>query len=202
MIKSLIFDFGDIFINLDKEATLNNLKTLGLKAPTPNMILVNKLYEIGRISTHTFVNYYQDLFPKTKADELIAIWNSILLDFPKHRLEFIKALSKSKKYQLILLSNTNELHIDWVKANIPFYNEFKNCFDAFYLSHEIYFRKPDSSIFNFVLNNHALKASECFFIDDTKENTDGASLLGIHTWNLNPEKDDITQLFDRYKHLA
>ena len=31
MINSIIFDFGDIFINLDKQATLDGLKNLGLQ---------------------------------------------------------------------------------------------------------------------------------------------------------------------------
>ena len=29
MLKNIIFDFGDIFINLDKEATVNALAQLG-----------------------------------------------------------------------------------------------------------------------------------------------------------------------------
>ena len=30
MIKNIIFDFGDIFINLDKAATIKELKVLGV----------------------------------------------------------------------------------------------------------------------------------------------------------------------------
>ena len=76
------------------------------------------------------------------------------------------------------------------------YKRFKNCFDQFYLSHEINLRKPDTSIYEFVLNENKLEASTCFFVDDTKENTEAATQLGIHTWNNDPEKDDITNLFD------
>jgi putative hydrolase of the HAD superfamily len=39
-------------------------------------------------------------------------------------------------------------------------------------------------------------AKNCFFIDDTKENTDTAKKLGLLTWNNNPEKDDIINLFN------
>ena len=31
MINTIIFDFGDIFINLDKQATIDALNKLGLK---------------------------------------------------------------------------------------------------------------------------------------------------------------------------
>ena len=32
MINAIIFDFGDVFINLDKQATQDQLQALGLKA--------------------------------------------------------------------------------------------------------------------------------------------------------------------------
>ncbi len=31
MIKNIVFDFGDVFINLDKEASFRRLKELGVK---------------------------------------------------------------------------------------------------------------------------------------------------------------------------
>lgn len=37
MINTLLFDFGDVFLNLDKEATTRELKKLGLNAFTPEM---------------------------------------------------------------------------------------------------------------------------------------------------------------------
>jgi glucose-1-phosphatase len=37
-----------------------------------------------------------------------------------------------------------------------FLQNFRNCFDAFYLSHEINFRKPDAAIYEFVLKKHDL----------------------------------------------
>jgi HAD superfamily hydrolase (TIGR01509 family) len=62
------------------------------------------------------------------------------------------------------------------------------------LSHEINFRKPNTEIYQFVLNENKLKAEETFFIDDTKENTDAAERLGIKTWNLIPGKEDVVDL--------
>lgn len=52
-----------------------------------------------------------------------------------------------------------------------------------------------------MLNENKLNPSECLFIDDLKENTEAASKLGINTWNLIPEKEDITNLFIINNHL-
>lgn len=198
MIKTLIFDFGDVFINLNKDSTLIELQKLGITSFTEEMLQINIQYEIGKINTKSFVNSYLELFPENTAEQLSNAWNAIILDFPEYRLEFIEALSEKKKYKLILLSNTNELHIEKVIENMTLekYIKFKNCFDAFYLSHEIHLRKPNFNIYEFVLNIHKLNSEECLFIDDTFENTDSAKNLGIHTWNINQKKEDVIDLFN------
>lgn len=82
-----------------------------------------------------------------------------------------------------------------------FYEDFKNCFDKFYLSHEIHLRKPNYEIFKFILKEDSLLAEECLFIDDTKEHILAASQLGINTWNLNPKTEDIVDLLNNRKNL-
>ncbi len=200
MIDTLIFDFGAIFMNLDKEATITQLKKLGLQTFTQKMIRVNEQYETGNITTEAFLDFYHKQFPNATKKQLSNAWNSIILDFPQHRLDFIKNLKNKSQYKLLLLSNTNELHINKVIENMGLekYNQFKNSFDAFYLSHEIKLRKPDREIFDFVLNTHKLKPENCFFTDDTLEHIETAKSLGIKTWNLIPEKEDVTQLFNKF----
>lgn len=195
MIKTIIFDFGDVFINLDKPATQKELLKLGEIPNISEIQKINNHYEVGAISTQELIESFQNLLPRASEKQIIHAWNSILLDFPKHRLEFIQNLASEQQYKLLLLSNTNELHIDWIKENISFFKEFKSCFDSFYLSHEINLRKPETRIFEFVLKEQQLNPVETLFIDDTKENTDAAATLGIHTWNNNPKTEDVTNLF-------
>ncbi len=196
MIKTIIFDFGAIFINLDKQGAMDKmLSVFGLPEIPETIVSFNILYEQGLVSTEEFLKFYSVNFPKLSKSEIINLWNSILMDFPESRLRFLKRLASEEKYQIILLSNTNDLHISWIKENILFYEEFKSQFDAFYLSHEIHLRKPNADIYNFVLERHNLKAKDCLFIDDTKANTDAAESLGIHVWNLDETHEDVSQLF-------
>jgi putative hydrolase of the HAD superfamily len=207
MIKNIVFDFGDVFINLDKEAVNRAFKNADIDCFPDYMVYQCEKFEIGKCSTekflHRFVDrYFLELNGKTfedKKEEFISIWNSILLDFPIHKLLFLQELAKSKKYRLFLLSNTNELHISWIQKDwgSELYNEFKNCFEEFYLSHEIGLRKPNVAIYEFVLQENNLKAEETFFIDDTLENTIAAEELGIKTWNINPKREDITTLLTK-----
>lgn len=201
MIKTLLFDFGDVFLNLDKKATFAALKALGLTDFSAEMLQQNKKYEVGAVSSEEFIAFYQKQLPQTSAADLKQAWNSILLDLPVHRLKFIQQLCAEKKYKLILLSNTNDLHISWVYENVESFKAFKNCFEAFYLSHEINFRKPNADIYEFVLQKHQLQPQEVLFIDDTAENIQAAESLGLHTWHINPATEDVTDLFEVKKEL-
>lgn len=196
MIKNIIFDFGDIFINLDKTATALALHNLGLTSITPELETLMLDYEKGLLSSKDFIQQANTEIPSATEDQLVAAWNSVILDFPEDRLLFLEALAKENKYRLFLLSNTNALHIAKVIQNMGTvrYERFKNCFEKFYLSHEIQLRKPNSDIYTFVLDENNLQPTECFFIDDTKANTDTAKTLGILTWNLIVGSEDITAL--------
>ncbi len=201
-IKTLIFDFGDVFINLDKKGAMQNaLNLFNLETFESDMIEINILYEIGKISTSEFIEFYKSKFQNLNEADIINAWNYIIKDFPKHRLDFIENLSQKKEYQLVLLSNTNNLHIEFVKDNVPFFEDFKNCFDAFYLSQEIHLRKPNADIFEFVLKENNLISNACLFIDDTKDNTDTAKKLGFNIWNIDETKEDIVDIFKIKKEL-
>ncbi|MUP47011.1 HAD family phosphatase [Gramella sp. BOM4] len=195
MIRAILFDFGDVFINLDKEATGRELKKMNIDELSEEVHARNKEYEQGFITSDEFSEFYRAQFPELKSEEFLKSWNAILLDFPEYRFKFIQKLAEEKDYKLILLSNTNENHIQNIKERVSFYEDFKNCFDAFYLSHEIGMRKPDPRIFEFVLEHQDLKPEECLFIDDTPENTQAAANLGFHTWNIEPTREDIIDLF-------
>lgn len=195
MIKNIIFDFGDIFINLDKQAPLLEMAKFGFTELTPELDTIFKEYEMGLMESDEFVNQLQAIFTSATKEQIKDAWNSIILDFPEERLKFIEKLKNDNQYRLFLLSNTNNLHIDKVKESmgIDRFNRFKNCFEVFYLSQEMKMRKPNADIYEFVLKENNLIADETFFIDDSKENTDSASKLGIHCWNLQVGKEDVLE---------
>jgi putative hydrolase of the HAD superfamily len=171
------------------------MKIHGATDLSEELIEVNASYEKGLISSSEFIQHYISCFPGLTEEVFIKAWNSILIEFPAERLEFLKQLQASGKYTLILLSNTNALHIDWVKANIPIYEEFKSCFDQFYLSHEIHYRKPNRDIFEYVLNTNKLSPEETLFVDDTQDHILSAKTLGLHTWHLQVGKEKVIDLF-------
>ena len=194
MIKHFIFDFGDVFINLDKKAPEKALKDFGIKEFSKEMLAKNHLYEKGLLSTEAFLEFYSLQFPQISKTIMRKAWNSIILDFPVERLTFIEAFSKSNS--CFLLSNINDLHLTYIteKLGSVFYQRFYNCFKKVYYSHEINLRKPEATIFDYIFNERKLNPKECFFVDDVLENTEMASKLGVQCWTINPNEEDIIEL--------
>ncbi|WP_310556339.1 HAD family phosphatase [Flavobacterium sp.] len=197
MIDTIIFDFGDVFINLDKEASLNALKKLGLSSWNEDLEELNQQFERGKLTEVQFIIGLKKLIPNASIDDLRGAWNSVLIDFPLHRLEFLEILKR--KYRLFLLSNTDEIHISKFehKVGATFAREFYQCFENVYFSFEIGMRKPDPEIFKYIINKHDLSTKRTLFIDDKKENTDIAAALGMQVWNIIPGQEDVVELFDR-----
>jgi len=197
MINTIIFDFGDIFINLDKQATLDALEKLGLKAWNEDLDRLNVQFEKGEIQQEDFLLGIQKHVPNASINEVLDAWNAVLLDFPLYRLEFLQKLSK--KYRLFLLSNTDSIHIETFEQEngASFYSDFYQCFEKVYFSFEIEMRKPDAEIFNYLIQKHELSAKNTLFVDDKKENTDAALSLGLHVWHLQVGQEDVINLFDK-----
>ncbi|KAF2079229.1 HAD family hydrolase [Flavobacterium sharifuzzamanii] len=197
MINAIIFDFGDIFINLDKPATISGLQKLGMKEWNNEFDQLNLSFEVGAISPEDFVGGFQKQLPNASKEDILKAWNAVLADFPFYRLEFLQELSK--KYRLFLLSNTDSIHINTFeeKSGVSFYKDFYACFEKVYFSFDIGMRKPDPKIYQFVLNENNLIAENTLFVDDKTENTDSAATLGIKVWNLQVGKEDVVDLFSK-----
>lgn len=197
MINTIIFDFGDIFINLNKDAIVKEFTALGLKEWYPDLDEMNKKFEVGAISEKEFLAGFQKYLPTVTIEEIRAAWNSILGDFPYERLEFLQSLKG--KYRMFLLTNTDEIHIEHFENMVgeSFFRDFYNCFEKVHYSYELKMRKPSEEVFRFLIHKHDLSPKRTLFVDDKKENTDTAEKLGINVWNLQVGSEDVTELFSK-----
>ena len=200
MINTIIFDFGDVFINLEKEKSIEEFKKLGLDGPNEELLAQNDLFEKGQITDVQFIESIKKFIPNASVEEIVKAWNSVIGDFPLYRLEFLQLLSN--KYRLFLLTNTDSIHINRFehKAGMSFYTDFYRCFEKVYYSYEMGMRKPQPEIFTTIINKHDLSPKRTLFVDDKKINTDVAESLGLHVWNLQVGTDDVVNLVDQ-KHL-
>ena len=197
MINAIIFDFGDVFINLEKETSIEEFKKLGLDGPNEDLIAQNDLFEKGKITELQFIETFQKYIPDAGVEDIRKAWNSLIGDFPLYRLEFLQLLAT--KYRLFLLTNTDSIHIDHFehKTGMSFYSDFYRCFEKIYYSYEMGMRKPQPEIFTTILKKHDLSPKRTLFVDDKKVNTDIAEELGLHIWNIKVGDEDVVDLFSK-----
>jgi putative hydrolase of the HAD superfamily len=154
-------------------------------------------FETGKITSEKFIYGISKLLNhKIPDDGIVGSWNSMLLDFPVERLNLIKQLKK--KYSIVLLSNTNEIHkkafLAILKNQLQL-TDFNDFFHAVYYSHEIGLRKPDAECFEYVLEKSNFKKEETIFFDDSIQHITGAEKIGIKSVWLNNGKT-ILDFFD------
>ena len=197
MINTIIFDFGDIFVNLNKQKEIDEFKKLGLDGPNEELIQLNDLFERGKITELEFIQGFQKYIPNADIHDIRKAWNSIIGEFPLYRLEFLQKLAT--KYRLFLLTNTDAMHISRFEhmAGISFFSDFYQCFEKVYYSYEMGMRKPQPEIFKYILNKHDLSPKRTLFVNDKKENTDTAASLGIKVGNLQVGEEDVVDLFQK-----
>ena len=199
-IKTLIFDLGGVIYDVDYLKTINAFKALGIDrfqeiyAKAGQSDLFNDLEE-GKISHAVFVERIKTLSRKDlTSSQIINAWNSMLLGFMPDALSCLKRLSGS--YRLLLLSNTNEIHIQEIESRVgaAFFLDFCSLFEKVYLSHELGLRKPHTDVFDYILKEKGLKANETLFIDDSIQHVEGALKAGLQAHHLTDEQT-IDQLF-------
>jgi glucose-1-phosphatase len=200
-VSTLIFDFGDVLINLDKAAPLQAFQQMGLENWHPELEKANLAFEVGKINENEFLQAFQNFLTSKSFDEIRDTWNLIIKDLPEHRIAFLEDLKKD--YRLVLLSNTDKIHIKRFEQTHDkgLVNRFYALFDEVFYSYEIGFRKPNTDCYEFVLSKLGVKAETVFFIDDKKENTEAAKALGWHVWNLEVGKEEVTALLQKIEKL-
>jgi len=203
MIKNIIFDFGGVLLNLDMELTFSELSEVtgvpikGEDIPA-QIFKVMLGYEKGEINTETFLWHLQKEATKLtpQPDKLIKAWNAMLLGWNPDRFEFLLELRKN--YKVFLLSNTNELHIDWVKRDLKKSHEISDFetryFDKVFYSHNMKMRKPELSIYKSVIEETGIDPSETLFIDDNIANVSAAISAGWKSICHDPKTEIIDQL--------
>src|SRR5437762_7874862 len=101
-------------------------------------------------------------------------WSSVYLPGIIISEELVRALKPN--YPLILVSNTNEAHFEFIRSRY----RIVDYFDHFVLSYEVGSLKPDRKIFEHAITTANCSPDSLFFIDDREENITAATQLGIH----------------------
>jgi len=186
-IKHIIFDLGGVLLNIDYNLTEQAFIKLGITRfkEIYSQLTQSSLFddlETGKISTEKFVSTLQQYSEiNLTQEEIITAWNAMLIEMPIRRLQLLQQLRLH--YDLILLSNTNEIHeAAFTKIIKETHGQLLPAFfDKIYYSHRVGLRKPSTEIFERVLEENRFIAEHTLFIDDSPQHIEAAKTVGIKT---------------------
>lgn len=177
-IRAIYFDLGNVLVMFDANRALKQFSKI-FQVPEKKLwdeLFLSDLersYTKGEISSKEFFARIQKKYPQPiKFQKFADIWNDIFWA-NEHMEELVEILSRS--YKLYLISNTNELHFEFIKKNFSVLSHFDQCFP----SHEVGHRKPDQAFYRYVLDKTDLGPKEVVYVDDVPEFVLSAQSLGI-----------------------
>ena len=201
-VHTLIFDLGGVIIDIDPAGCFERFQQLAFSTEHPawNEGLEYQLfkdYEIGILSNSFFLDELRSIMANGQISnqQLIDLWNTMLIDISLEKLNLLEKLRED--YRLVLLSNTNYLHMkgfNQILKNKTGKEDFSHWFDEIYFSFQMGVRKPSIEIYQMLLEKEQCRASETYFLDDNAENIRAANSLGIQT-KLISQPNEILTLF-------
>jgi len=187
-VKAVILDLGNVLVAYDHQHTLEALAAVSAVGVDELRAIitpaVSHAVEIGDMDGAALHELLVQRAGATRDFDrfFAALCSSMTPD--QDALDYALALQARPDATVAVLSNTNQLHVRWLDANVPELQKF----DLVMMSNEVHLAKPDPAIFLLALELLDLPAEQTIFIDDLAENVDAARSLGMdgivhETWS-------------------
>ena len=179
MIEVVYFDLGKVIVDFDhSRAAQELLKVTPLSLKEAMAVLSDdelvSEYETGRLSSQEhYRKVCRRLQMEVSIEKFRELWGSMFLPEPLLSESFLQDLKK--RYRLMLLSNTNEIHFDFVIQNYPILRMIEERL----LSYQAGCMKPQTRIFELAIKKAGVAPENIFFTDDRPENIEAAQRSGI-----------------------
>ncbi len=180
MVTTIFFDIGNVLVGFahsliwKRLAALSNLPSDEIQQRIQVSGLM-ELHELGKLSSLDFFHEVQtrgQLKPSVSFEDFSVIWADI---FWENRLVVQLAKTLQLRYSIFLLSNTGEIHWNWLVEQFPIFREV----DGQILSYQVGYMKPAKEIYQEALRRSGSVAEQCVYIDDIAAYVKASRELGI-----------------------
>ncbi|HWB82566.1 MAG TPA: HAD family phosphatase [Bryobacteraceae bacterium] len=178
MHKAIIFDLGNTILPFDFKHAYRELESCCpyASAEIGERFTATKLaepFELGLIEPHEFVRQVSEaLHLRIDYAEFCKTWNSI---FTQPVISEAMIAGLAARYRLVLLSNTNAIHFEMIRAKQPFMRHFHELV----ASHEVHALKPQAEIYRIAVERAGCSPRECLYVDDIASYVETARKMGI-----------------------
>lgn len=181
-LDAVIFDLGRVLIDFDWSRTMSawGLGAIPLSELQKRFLSETDFFdfETGAIAPDAFHAQVQTFVGRPLSfDEFRAAWNGVFKDELHATVELARRLHRGGSVKVGVLSNTNVLHAEYLRARMPILRELPHV----YCSQELGARKPDAEAYVRTLTGMNVAANRAVFVDDLEENLVAARALGMRT---------------------
>ncbi|MEX1352671.1 MAG: HAD-IA family hydrolase [Desulfobacterales bacterium] len=178
MLRTIIFDLGGVYFSDGTRVAIDTISVkYRIERDSVETILngkPGKQYRIGKISVEQFWHQANTSWNiEISSEKLSQIWYSSYQ--PNEGVVRLVARLKNAGYELLYLSNNTRERVAYLDKKYSFRQKFN---DGIFW-HVVKCKKPDSLIYQLLLNRASHPASECVYIDDKPEYLGPAKSLGM-----------------------
>ena len=194
--EAVIFDLGRVLIDYDWHIALKGLQkwTRMSEEEAERRILAMDgvfRFETGKLDERAFHAHVEEAVQaKIPFPDFEVLWDSIFTGEIERVARVARAIMADGRVKLAVLSNTNAMHVRFLRRTWPLMNQLTNVF----LSNEIGYRKPDPSAFQHVLDRIGTKAEATLMVDDLERNIQAAKALGMLTLHVTSLEQAVKEL--------
>lgn len=197
-IKAVIFDLGNVILKFNSDRIASKLgKNTKKSAGEIYEFFFSRgfedRYNSGKLSTDKFyLEVTESLGLDIAFEEFVRIWTESFTE-NTDVTRLIEKIKERGEQKLGLLSNTNDLHFNYIRDEYPVVKNF----DELILSYEVGVTKPAPEIYRRALCALDVRPGEAVFIDDIADYVAAAEregIYGIHFKNAGKLKDELARL--------
>ena len=180
--KHVVVDLGNVIALFDHRRASRQLASLSTVPVTEDEVFraifdssLEPDLDCGRISPQDFLDRLRTLLHIAAPDDAIMrAWCDIFR--PNESVVALLPRLKGSAARLLLASNTNPLHFEWLLRQMP---EPLALFDECVLSYQVGVRKPAPDFFRRCAAAAGGVPGDCVFVDDRHEFVEEARALGM-----------------------
>ena len=194
MVTTIFFDLGNVLVNVDTDtlvrrfaAVLPDIQHLANDTILEEIPEIRR-FELGEIDRYQF---YDSIAGRAAGEisfsQFNVMWNDIFTEM-KQMTGLLRSLHR--EYSLCLLSNTNCLHVEFLKTKYVFFD----CIDHECYSYILKSLKPEPYIYKKALEMAGAMPGESLFIDDLRQNVSGARRAGMNAFHFSSYRSLLEDL--------